>query len=103
MEGPRENLADISDPASNVEHGRLHGGMLSELPGVVTRWRPTTSSWAEGQQDRCRDRKVSAFAWRSLCQMSLCLVGAELGLLREKGAGGTVHLHRDLVERAGRR
>ena len=47
--------------------------------------------------------RVSAFAWRSLCQMPLCPVGVGLGLLREQGAGGTVHLHRDLVERAGRR
>src|SRR5260221_375149 len=31
MEGPRENLAGISPPASDVEHGRLHGGMLSKL------------------------------------------------------------------------
>jgi hypothetical protein len=47
--------------------------------------------------------RLSAFDWRSLCQMSPCLVGDELGLLREKGAGGTVQLHRDPVERAGRR
>ena len=46
---------------------------------------------------------VSALAWRSLCQMPLCVGGVELGLLGEQGAGGSVHLHRDLVERAGRR
>jgi hypothetical protein len=58
--------------------------------------------FVDGEQDRCRDRQV-AFAWRSPGQMPLCVVGVELGLLREQGAGGTVHLHRDLVERAGRR
>jgi hypothetical protein len=48
-------------------------------------------------------RTVSALAWRSLCHMPLCDVGVELGLLREQSVGGTVHLHRDLVERTGQR
>jgi hypothetical protein len=56
-----------------------------------------------GEQDRWWTDRLSAFAWRSLCQMPLCVGGVELGLLREQGGGGTVHLHRDLVERAGRR
>jgi hypothetical protein len=50
-----------------------------------------------------RTDRLSAFVRRSLCQMPLCVVGVELGVLRDQGAGGAVHLHRDLVERAGRR
>jgi hypothetical protein len=45
----------------------------------------------------------SAFTPRSSCQMPLCVGGAELVLLGEQGARGTVHFHRDPVERAGRR
>src|SRR6266478_2988655 len=59
---------------------------------------PSAGARSMGGTDR-----VSAFAWRSLCQMPLCVVCVGLGLLHEQGAGGTVHLHRDLVERAGRR
>src|SRR5215469_1743892 len=47
-------------------------------------------------------KAVRALAWRSLCQMPLCLVGVELGPVREHGAEGAVHIHRDLVEQVGR-
>jgi hypothetical protein len=92
-------------PASNVEHGRLRGGMLSELSpsaGSLDGDRPHPPG-RRGSRTYVGTDRLSAFAWRSLCQMPLCVVGVELGLLREQGAGGTVHLHRDLVERAGRR
>ena len=105
MEGPRENLAGISAPASDVEHGRLRGGCSPNSRPRRGHSLDTDHILLGGGTagPMSGPKGVSAFAWRSLCQMSLCLVGVELGLLREKGASGTVHLHRYLVERAGRR
>jgi len=69
----------------------------------ITRWRHHILLGGGRGGPMSRSKGVSALAWRSLCQMPFCAVGVELGLLREQGAGGAVHLHRDLVERAGRR
>jgi hypothetical protein len=47
--------------------------------------------------------KRNLYRWRSPCQTPLRVGGAELVLLDERGAGGAVRLHCDLVELAARR
>jgi hypothetical protein len=68
--GPLLLKAAIQDP----------GALLDHATAALAR-RPRTR---EGNVMPERgSRTVSAFAWRSLCQMPLCVVGVELGLLRE--------------------